>query len=127
MHHLLHTCRMLDCMPVKNPTYNSVLSVLSTYGKVNSELLCKHTGLSKGMASYYLRMMQTENVVYIAEWKPDKRNVFRAVYSLGKEIDAPKPDRKEATLKRKAAKQEYFKPKKFIPRRDIAAEWMTHL
>jgi hypothetical protein len=118
---------MLDRMSVRNPTYNSVLSIFATFGKVNIELVCKHTGLSNGMASHYLRMMQTEGVIYIADWKPDRRNMFRAVYELGKEPDVPKPDRKETKRKRLAAKQEYFKPKTFVPHRDIASAWMTHL
>lgn len=124
MHHLLHTNRMHDNLPM-NTTDSLVLQIIKDNDGVNCEFVSKHFELGYTHIQSIIKKFHLKGMIYISAYKPDKRNCMRPIYSYGNEPDAVKPPVKYATER----KQERILASKapFIPRRDVASEWMTHL
>ena len=125
MYHLLHTHRMYDELPMTHNTYSMVLKVVTEQSPINSESVARNFELAPGHIQQILRNLHQARLIYVKEYRPDKRNCLRPWYAAGDEMDAEKPPIKYATERRKerllAAKQP------FTPRRDVASVWMTHL
>lgn len=124
MHHLLHTCRMYDYLPM-NATSARVLQIVKDNDGVNCESVASHFELGPNHIQALLKKMHQDNLIYIGSYKPDKRNCLRPMYMYGNEPDAPRPPIKYASERKQERLLEAKRP--FIPRRDMASEWMTHL
>lgn len=125
MYNLLHTNRMYDYLPMTHNTYSLVLKIVTEQSPINLESVARNFELSPRHIQQILTNLHQARLIYVKEYRPDKRNCLRAWYAAGDEMDAEKPPVKYATERRKerllAAKQP------FTPRRDVASVWMTHL
>lgn len=124
MHDLLHTNRMYDYLYM-NTTDRLVLQIVKDNDGVNCEFVSKHFEVGPTHIQSILKKFHIRGMIYIAAYKPDKRNCLRPMYMYGNEPDAPKPPVKYATERKYERMLASKAP--FTPRRDIAAEWMTHL
>lgn len=125
MYNLLHTNRMYDKLPMTHNTYSLVLKIVTEQSPINLESVARNFELSPRHIQQILTNLHEAMLIYVKEYRPDKRNCLRPWYAAGNEVDAEKPPVKYATERRKerllAAKQP------FTPRRDVASVWMTHL
>lgn len=124
MHHLLHTNRMYDYLPM-NTTDSLVLQIVKENDGVNCEFVSKDFDLNINYIQSVLKKLHLKGMIYISAYKPDKRNCLRPMYMYGNEPDAPRPPIKYATERRQERMLAARAP--FTPRRDVASEWMTHL
>lgn len=107
------------------PTHSRfiILDIIKKEGRISSVQLRRKVDLSDNTISDYLRHLHEENKIYVVDWCRDKRNCARPVYAAGNKPDVEKPPVKGKYVpKYKNKEVEVFKP-----RRDEAAEWMTHL
>ena len=108
-----------------NTTDSMVLKIVTEQGPINSQSVSRHFDLAPGHIQEVLRNLYKKRYIHIAEYKPDVRNCMRPWYAAGNKLDALKPPIKYATERRRERLLANKQP--FTPRRDVAAEWMTHL
>lgn len=108
-----------------NTTDRLVLQIIKDNDGVNCEFVSKHFEVGATHIQSIIKKFHVRKMIYISAYKPDKRNCMRPLYSYGNKEDAIKPPVKYATERRHERLLALNAP--FIPRRDIAAEWMTHL
>lgn len=108
-----------------NSTHDKILALIESQGKANAGTMSRYFDLAPNYIQDVIKQLYRARKIHISDYKPDARNCMRPLYSVGAKLDAIKPPVKLATQKRHErliARQEPF-----VPRRDVAAQWMTHI
>lgn len=100
-----------------------ILDIVKKEGRISAVQLRNKVNLADTTITDYLRNLHDAKKIYIVDWYRDKRNCARPVFAAGNKIDADKPPLKGKYV----PKNPKVEKEAFVPRRDEASAWMTHL
>ncbi len=99
-------------------TRQLVLKYIEHEGACHVRDIAQEFSVEKSRITYHLKILKYEGRIHISTWKPDSGGTPRALWSLGNEPDAPRPNAKPTRHKRgKVSTIIKIQP-------DIASSWL---